>query len=57
MSIYNHEKDLIRAEERIKEAEYSEKNKEYIFRFENNLFAQGISIVRILKYMYQINLI
>ncbi|WP_342304390.1 tyrosine-type recombinase/integrase [Methanolobus sp. ZRKC5] len=57
MSIYDHEKNLKRVEKRIREAEYSEKNKANIFRFENYLFAKGLTTVRVLKYLSQINII
>ncbi len=57
MSIYNHERTLERIEERIENADYSEENKRLIIRFENFLFAQGLSTPRVLKYLQQLHII
>jgi len=57
MSIYNHERALERTEERIENAVYSEENKRLIIRFENFLFAQGLSTPLVLKYLQQLHII
>ena len=40
--LYNYEKDLKSAEERIKSSGISEANKQLIFEFESNCFAEGL---------------
>lgn len=56
MGIHNYkDNSLIRAELRIKEAEYPEENKNLILLFENFLFAEGLKTLRVLKYMLQLN--
>ncbi len=57
MSIYNHERVLERTEERIENAAYSEENKILIIRFENFLFAQGLSTPCVLQYLQQLHLV
>lgn len=57
MSIYNHERALLRVEKRIEQAAYSEENKRLIIRFENFLFAQGLSTPHVLKYVQQLHVI
>ena len=46
--LYNYEKDLKSAEERIKSSGISEANKQLIFEFESNCFAEGLRISRTL---------
>jgi site-specific recombinase XerD len=53
--IYRHEKNLIAAENRIKKANYSKEDKELILKYEEFLFAEGLSTARVLKYLGQLN--
>ncbi len=55
MSIYNHKESLESLEDRIRNATYSEKNRQLLLRYEDYLFAEGLSDARILKYMGQLN--
>ncbi|WP_440946858.1 tyrosine-type recombinase/integrase [Methanosarcina sp. T3] len=57
MSIYDHEKNLKAAEDRIEKAGYSNENKALILRFENSLFAEGLKSVRVKKYLTQLNIL
>ena len=57
MSIYEHDRDLNLVEIRIKNANYSTENKKLFFKFENYLFANGLSNVRVLKYLSHLNVI
>ena len=51
MGIYDYNKYLESAERRIREAEYNDDSKEIIFDFENELFIEGVSTSRVLKYL------
>ena len=55
MSFYGYEKKIANAERRIREANYSQKNKDQIFSFIHVLYAEGLSDARILKYLSQLN--
>jgi hypothetical protein len=55
MTLYNYEKSVKAAEKRIQTATYSEINKNLILKFENTLYAEGISSARVLKYLNQLN--
>ena len=57
MTLYNIDRKLASQEERIRTAKYSESNKELIFKFERSLFLEGLTKVRVLKYLNQLNLI
>jgi len=57
MSIYNHTKKLQAAERNIRNGKFSTINKELILKFENSLFAEGLSKVRVIKYLSQLNVI
>ena len=57
MGIYRNDEYLRKVEQRIRNADYSEVNKDLIFKFESVLFAQGLSKKRILKYMELLNTI
>jgi integrase/recombinase XerD len=57
MSIYEHERSLQSVENRIRNANYCTDNIKLIFKFENYLFANGLSSVRVLKYLSHINII
>lgn len=57
MTLYNIDKKLASQEDRIHTARYSESNKELIFKFERFLFLEGLTKVRVLKYLNQLNLI
>lgn len=57
MSIYEHERNLQSVENRIRNANYCTDNIKLIFKFENYLFANGLSSVRVLKYLSHINII
>lgn len=52
--LYNHEKDLTSTEERIKSSDISETNKQLIFEFESNCFAEGLKISRTLKHLTEL---
>jgi hypothetical protein len=56
-SIYEYEKNLVSIERRIETADYSQENKELIYKFQHVLFAEGIKLVRVLKYMAQLNIL
>ena len=51
MEIYDYKKKIDAAENLILNSPYSEKNKELILEFTNVLYAEGISNVRVLKYL------
>jgi len=54
--IYNSEARLERFLERINKCDsISEKNKELIFNFKDNCFAEGLSISRVLRYLYDLS--
>lgn len=55
MSLYDYNKRLKGAEKRIEDASYSEHDKEIIFRYEDDLFADDLSAARVSKYLYQLN--
>lgn len=55
MGLYNYSRKIENAERRIREAEYSQKNKDLIFSFIHVLYAEGLSQARILKYLSQLN--
>ena len=57
MGIYNHTKKLQAAERTILNGNYSTVNKELIIKFEHTLFAEGLTKVRIVKYLSQLNVI
>ncbi|MDY0385639.1 MAG: tyrosine-type recombinase/integrase [Methanolobus sp.] len=57
MGLYNYKKSIQTAEQRIIEADYSQKNKDTIFAFVNVLYAEGLSDARILKYLSQLNIL
>ena len=57
MGIHNFEGQLISTEDRIRDAEYSQRNKDILFRFENHLFAEGLKTPSILKHLKLLNLI
>ena len=57
MGIYNHTKKLQAAERTILNGNYSTVNKELIIKFEYTLFAEGLTKVRIVKYLSQLNVI
>ena len=57
MSIYDHDKALNTVENRIEQANYCADNIKLIFKFENYLFANGLSNVRVLKYLSHLNII
>jgi integrase/recombinase XerD len=57
MSIYEHERNLQSVENRIRNANYCTDNIKLIFKFENYLFANGLSSVRVLKYLSHVNII
>ena len=54
MGLYNYKESIQTAEQRIIEADYSQKNKDTIFAFVNVLYAEGLSDARILKYFSQL---
>ncbi|WP_321429636.1 tyrosine-type recombinase/integrase [uncultured Methanolobus sp.] len=56
-SIYEYEKNLVSIERRIENASYCQENKDLIYKFCNVLFAEGIKLVRVLKYMAQLNIL
>ena len=49
MSLYDYDKRLKGAEKRIETASYSERNKEFLFRYEDDLFAEDLSAARVSK--------
>ncbi|TGC08138.1 tyrosine-type recombinase/integrase [Methanolobus halotolerans] len=51
MGIYDFDKYLDSAERRIYEADYSQSSKDTIFEFESQLFLEGISKARVIKYL------
>lgn len=55
MGLYNHSKKIASIEQRIYDADYSQKNKDTIFSFVHILYAEGLSEARILKYMGHLN--
>ncbi|AKB26327.1 Integrase [Methanosarcina sp. MTP4] len=57
MSIYETDRALTAVEKRIKEGKYCKDNKKLFFKFENYLFANGLSNVRVLKYLSHLNVI
>ncbi len=57
MGLYNYSRKIENAERRIREAEYSQKNKDFIFSFIHVLYAEGLSEARILKYLSQLNIL
>ncbi|WNY25141.1 tyrosine-type recombinase/integrase [Methanolapillus millepedarum] len=57
LSIYRLDRDLILAENRIREAQYSNDLKASLLEFEDYLFSEGLSVARILKYMTMANVI
>lgn len=57
MQLYKYENKISAAEKRIADANYSTKNKELIFEFENTIFAEGLSNARILKYLSQLHML
>lgn len=57
MGLYNYDKQIKTAENRIVNAGYSQKNKDLIFSFMNVLYAEGLSKARILKYLSQLNIL
>ncbi len=57
MGLYNYSKSIANAEQRIRDAVYSQKNKDSIFSFINVLYAEGLSESRIVKYLGQLNIL
>ena len=57
MAIYDYSKRLNIAEQAIHNGDYSQINKELILKFENYLFAEGLSKIRVVKYLSQLNMI
>ncbi|WP_048142582.1 hypothetical protein, partial [Methanosarcina sp. 2.H.T.1A.3] len=57
MPLYDYDKHLASAEQRVTEGDYSERSKALVFRFEKSLFAQGLSKPRVIKYLRQLNAI
>lgn len=57
MELYKYEKKISAAEKQIADANYSDKNKELIFEFENTIFAEGLSNARVLKYLSQLHML
>lgn len=55
--MYGHQKTLVSLENRIRNASYPEDDKELLLRYEDFLFARGLSISRVIKYMNALNLI
>ncbi|AFV24520.1 integrase family protein [Methanolobus psychrophilus R15] len=55
MSLHDFEEQLKAAERRIKNATYSEKDKETLFSYEDQLFTEDLSLSRISKYLGQLN--
>lgn len=55
MPLYDYDRMLSTAEERVRNADYCEENKELIFKFERSLFLEGLKKPRILKYVSQLN--
>ena len=54
--LYNHEKNLKSAEERIKNSNITEENKQLIFEFESFCFAEGLKIARVLKHLTELKM-
>ena len=52
MVIYNYDKKLERAERKLRESGVSERNREVIISFKEHCFAEGLSIGRVVKYLY-----
>jgi integrase/recombinase XerD len=55
--LYNHEKNLKSAEERIRNSSITEENKQLIFEFESFCFAEGLKIARVLKHMTELKIL
>ena len=56
MGIYDFDKYLDSAERRIHEADYSQSSKDTIFEYESQLFLDGISKARVIKYLSHYNM-
>jgi hypothetical protein len=52
--IYNYERRLELVLEKIRKSDISEKNKEVIDRFKDECFAEGLSIARIIRHLYNL---
>jgi hypothetical protein len=50
----NYEKSLKATEERIRNSNITEANKQFIFTFESNCFAEGLKIARVLKHLIEL---
>lgn len=57
MSIHEYDKEYLRAQEQVKESTLSEKNKQLIFSFVNDLLLEGLSKPRLIKYYRLLRLI
>lgn len=57
MGLYDFRKMIASAEQRIIDADYSQKNKDSIFSFVHVLYAEGLSEARILKYLSNLNVL
>ena len=53
--VYHYEKRIIQTEELVrKDKDVSEINKELIFKFRDDCFANNLSMARIVRYMYSL---
>ncbi|MBP2030380.1 MULTISPECIES: tyrosine-type recombinase/integrase [Methanosarcinaceae] len=57
MGLYDFSKRIASAEQRVLDADYSQKNKDTIFSFVHVLYAEGLSEARILKYLSNLNIL
>lgn len=55
--LYNHEKSLKSTEERIRNSNITEANKQFIFNFESQCFAEGLKIARVLKHLIELKVL
>ena len=50
-------KNLKATEERIRNSNITEANKQFIFNFESNCFAEGLKIARVLKHLIELKVL